>query len=144
MAFEEELKIFEDFVVNKGLRHSEQRRVVLMTFLQTEKHLTPDELYELVRRSIPTIGYATIYRTLRLLCESGLARELKLEDGSVRYEHLYGHEHHDHLICVRCGRFTEVLDPGIEKLQGELARREGFILQGHKLLMYGICRECRS
>jgi Fur family ferric uptake transcriptional regulator len=144
MAYEEEEKIFDDFVKKKGLKHSDQRRGILRTFLKTERHLTADELYGLVKRRNPAIGFATIYRTLKLLCECGLSRELKLENGSVRYEHLYGHEHHDHLICLKCGKFIEVVDPGIEKLQEKLAKTKGFILRGHKLLLYGTCRGCKS
>ncbi len=144
MHVTEEQKIFDDFVKRKGLKHSEQRREILRTFLKTEKHLTPEELYMLVKKKSPSIGFSTIYRTLKLLCECGLCRELKLEDGTVRYEHLYGHEHHDHLICVKCGKFVEVMNPEIERLQERLARKEGFVLQGHKLLMYGICRECNK
>lgn len=143
MAFRVEQQIFNDFVKGKGLKQSDQRQEILMTFLKTEKHLTADELYTLVKRKNPQIGFATIYRTLKLLCESGLCRELKLEDGSVRYEHLYGHDHHDHLICVKCGKFIEVVDSEIEKLQERLAAKEDFTLQGHKLLMYGICKECK-
>ncbi|MEF9475587.1 MAG: transcriptional repressor [Candidatus Mariimomonas ferrooxydans] len=144
MSSEEEEKIFDDFVKSKGLKHSDQRRGILMTFLKTERHVTADELYRLVRKKNPAIGFATIYRTLKLLCECGLSRELKLENDSVRYEHLYGHEHHDHLVCVKCGNFIEVMNLEIEKLQKKLAKKEGFILQGHKLLLYGICRECKS
>jgi len=144
MPFTEEQKIFDDFVKRRGLKHSEQRREILRTFLRTEKHLTAEELYRLVKKRIPSVGFSTIYRTLKLLCECGLCRELKLEDGTVRYEHLYGHEHHDHLICVKCGKFVEVVDPEIERLQEKLAKREGFILEGHKLLMYGRCGDCRG
>lgn len=144
MAFKAEQQIFNDFVRGKGLKQSDQRQEILMAFLKIEKHLTADELYRLVKKKNPKIGFATIYRTLKLLCESGLCRELKLEDGSVRYEHLYGHDHHDHLICVKCGKFIEVVDSEIEKLQERLAKKECFTLQGHKLLMYGICRECRD
>jgi Fur family ferric uptake transcriptional regulator len=144
MPFEEEQKIFDGFVKDKGLKHSGQRKDILLTFLKTEKHLSADELYALVKKKSPRIGIATVYRTLKLLCESGLSSELRLADGSVRYEHFYGHEHHDHLVCVKCGNFTEVLDPEIEKLQERLAKKEGFSLQGHKLLMYGICRKCKG
>lgn len=144
MHVTEEQKVFDDFVKSKGLKHSEQRREILRTFLKTEKHLTAEELYMRVKKKSPSIGFSTIYRTLKLLCECGLCRELKLEDGTVRYEHLYGHEHHDHLICVKCGKFVEVVDPEIERLQDRLARKKGFALQGHKLLMYGICRECNK
>ena len=144
MAFEKEEKIFNDFVKNKGLKQSEQRREILKVFLKTEKHLSADELYGLVKRRNATIGFATIYRTLKLLCECGFSRELKLKNSSVRYEHLYGHEHHDHLICLKCGKFIEVVDPGVKRLQKKLARTEGFSIQGHKLLIYGIRRKCKN
>ncbi|GAB4536044.1 MAG: transcriptional repressor [Thermodesulfovibrionia bacterium] len=144
MQFIEEQRIFDEFVRSKGLKQTEQRKEILRIFLKTEKHLTAEELYRLVKKKIPSIGFSTIYRTLKLLCECELCRELKLEDGTVRYEHLYGHEHHDHIICIRCGKFIEVVDPEIERLQERLAEREGFILKGHKLLMYGICKECKE
>lgn len=144
MQFIEEQRIFDEFVKGKGLKQTEQRREILRIFLKTEKHLTAEELYRMVKKKVHSVGFSTIYRTLKLLCECGLCRELKLEDGSVRYEHLYGHEHHDHIICIRCGRFVEVVDPEIERLQERLAKKEGFILKGHKLLMYGICKECKE
>ena len=144
MAFEEEQKIFDSFVKEKGLKHSEQRKDILLTFLKTEKHLTADELHALVKKKNPAVGIATVYRTLKLLCESGLSSELKFGEGAVRYEHFYGHEHHDHLVCVKCGNFTEVMDPEIEKLQERLAQKVDFSLQGHKLLMYGVCRKCKE
>ncbi len=144
MSHKKEREIFESHIRNKKLKYTEQRAQILETFLETERHLTAEELYVLVKKKYPPIGYATICRTAKLLCECGLCRELKLEDGVTRYEHLYGHEHHDHLICLKCGKFIEVVDPEIEKLQEKLARRERFTLQGHKLLAYGICRECKG
>ncbi|RJQ44825.1 MAG: transcriptional repressor [Nitrospiraceae bacterium] len=144
MAFEVEQKILDDFVKNKGLKHSSQRKDILMAFLRTEKHLTAEELYSLVRKKNPAIGIATVYRTLKLFCDCGLSRELRLGSEAVRYEHLYGHEHHDHLVCLTCGDFIEVVDPEIEHLQEKLARKEGFTLQGHKLIMYGICQGCKE
>ena len=126
MVFEEEHNIFNDYIRRKGLRHSGQRRDILNAFLKTEKHLTADELYRIVKRKNPSVGAATVYRTLKLLRESGLCRELKLDDGTTRYEHLYGHEHHDHLICTSCGSLVEVLDPEIEKSQEKLAKKTWF------------------
>ena len=93
MAIREEEKVFDDFIRAKGLKYSEQRRQVLRAFLRTEKHLTAEELHRLVKKRFPAIGIATVYRTLKLLRESGLCRELKLNDGTTRYEHLYDHEH---------------------------------------------------
>ncbi len=143
MAFKEEIKIFDTFVSNKGLKQSDQRRDVLITFLKTERHLTADELFRLVKKKNPSIGVATVYRALKLICDSGLGRELRLENDAVLYEHNYNHDHHDHLICTQCGIFIEVVDPEIERLQKKLAKQQGFIMQKHKLLIYGLCRKCR-
>jgi len=144
VAFREEQSIFETYVRDKGLKQSGQRKEILLTFLKTEKHLTADELHRLVKKRNPAIGTATVYRTLKLLIESGLCREFRLDDGTARYEHLYGHEHHDHLICTSCGALEEVLDPEIEKLQEKLARGLGFKISSHKLEIYGTCRKCRT
>ena len=76
-----EEKVLEDYITGKHLKHSEQRREILSIFLGTEKHLTADELYRMVKGKYPGTGYATVYRTLKLLCESGLCRELRYEDG---------------------------------------------------------------
>ena len=144
MQHKKELEIFGAHIRGKNLKHTEQRTQILKTFLETERHLTAEELYVLVRRKYPSIGYATIGRTIKLLCECGLCRELKIEDGVTRYEHLYGHEHHDHLICINCGSFKEVVSPEIEKLQGRLAKANNFVLKRHRLELYGICKGCRN
>ncbi len=144
MTFEKERKIFDEYISKNNLKHSEQRIKILEIFLRSERHLTADELYRLVKKVLPSVGYATIYRTLKHLTESGICRDIKLEDGITRYESLYGHEHHDHLICMKCGKFVEVMDPEIEKLQEKLAHSKGFIPVRHKLEMYGLCKECKN
>lgn len=144
MHFEKEQKVFDNYIRNKNLKHSKQRNQILEIFLKSESHLTADELYRIAKKKEPSIGYATIYRTIKLFNECGLCRELKLEDSTTRYEHLYGHEHHDHLVCLKCGKFVEVIDSEIEKLQDRLAKANGFILKKHSLEMYGICKKCRS
>jgi len=144
MPFEEERKIFEDYLKSKRLKQSSQRDHILDVFLKTERHLKADELYRLVKKNFPETGFSTIYRTLKLLRECGLCNELILDDGTVRFEHLYGHEHHDHLICTKCGKFVEIMEPQIEKLQLKLAKKEGFVLQNHRLLLYGKCGKCKK
>ena len=134
-----EKTIFEEFLVEKNLKHSNQREQILDVFLDVEKHLTAEELHKIVREKYPNIGYVTVYRTLKLLCEAGLCRELHFEDGTARYEHLYGHQHHDHLICTKCGQFIAVVDPEIERLQNKLFRTHGFIPGDHRMELYGIC-----
>lgn len=144
MAEKREQAVFEDYLLGRRLKHSQQRREILDIFLGLEKHLTADELYRVAKKKYPSLGYATVYRTLKLLCKSGLCREFKLEDGTTRYEHLYGHRHHDHMICIRCGRCIEIEDAGIENLQERLFKEHGFSPQGHRMELYGICGRCKG
>lgn len=144
MIGRKEKEIFEKYIRSKNLRQSEQRMQILDVFLRTEKHLTAEELYKLAQKKNPSIGAATVYRTLKLLRDCGLCRELRFDDGTTRYEHLYGHEHHDHMICTSCGAVIEVLDPEIERLQERLAGKHGFRINNHKLEMYGLCTKCKK
>ncbi|MFA5780300.1 MAG: transcriptional repressor [Elusimicrobiota bacterium] len=144
MTNDNEEKIFEDYLETQGLKHSRQRKGVLDVFLSIDKHLSVDELYRIAKKKNPSLGYATVYRTIKLLCECGLCRELRFEDGTSRYEHLYGHRHHDHLICTKCGRFVEVVDPEIERLQERMAKLHGFYPERHRMELYGICKRCKK
>uniref|UniRef100_I2PWS8 Ferric uptake regulation protein n=1 Tax=Desulfovibrio sp. U5L TaxID=596152 RepID=I2PWS8_9BACT len=136
--------IFSDFVARKKLKMTPQRRQILHVFLAEEGHVTSEELYQKVKRDSSSIGQATVYRTLKLLADSGLAKAVEFGDGAMRYEILYGQTHHDHLICEECGVNVEVVDPAIERLQEEVARRHGFALTGHKLYLYGLCPDCQK
>jgi len=137
-----EFQVFAEFIKTKNLRHMPQRDNVLDIFLSTEKHVSVDELYKLVKKHYPDIGYTTVYRAMRLLSESGLCQEINFGDGILRFEHKYGHEHHDHLICTRCGKFIEAAKPEIEEMQDALARKYRFTPTRHKLQIFGICSRC--
>jgi Fur family transcriptional regulator, ferric uptake regulator len=137
-----EFLIFDEFIRSKGLRHTPQREKIMGVFLATERHVSAEELYKLVRKEYRDIGYTTVYRTMKLLAESGIAGEIDFGDGTLRFEHKYGHEHHDHLICTKCGRFIEAVKPEIEKLQDTLAKKHGFLPTKHKLEIFGMCRRC--
>ncbi len=139
-----ETAVFEKFIVEKGLRHSKPREFIFRTFLNMEKHVTIDELWGEVKKRYPSVGYATVYRTMKLMNESGLCREIRFEDGTTRYEHLYGHDHHDHLICSQCGLLVEVVEEEIEQLQERLMRLHGFLPQSHRMNLYGICKDCQT
>lgn len=143
MGWEKEERILEEHLRDKNLKHSEQRKEILRIFLNIDKHLTANELYRIVQKKYPAIGFATIYRTLKLLCEVGLCRELKFEDGTTRFEHLYNHRHHDHLICTKCGKFVEIIESGIEELQEKIFKLYGFHPQRHRMELYGICKKCK-
>lgn len=138
------LDVFLDYVRDKGLRMTPQRKLILEVFLDAGGHLASEELYEAVKRQDPSVGQATVYRTLRLFSEAGLAHEINLGDGLTRYEPAHGEHHHDHLVCDKCGKTLEIVDDRIEALQEALAEREGFVLTGHKMLLFGVCRDCRA
>lgn len=139
---QKEFEVFGQFIKTKGLRQTIQREQVLKVFLSTERHVSVDELYQLVRKQYRNIGYTTVYRTMKLLSESGLCEEIDLGDGMLRFEHKYGHEHHDHLICLKCARFIEVTSPKIEEIQEQVAKKYSFTPTKHKLDIFGICKGC--
>ena len=127
-----------------GLRSTEQRRVVTETFFTSTGHLSIEDLLDQVRVEEPKIGYATVYRTLKLLKDCGLAFERHFGDGVSRYEVAWADEHHDHLICVECQNIIEFEDTAIEELQHQVASKHGFKLVRHKLELYGICPDCQA
>ena len=129
------------YMQRHGLRSTAQRRLVTDVFFQSEGHLSIEDLLEAVRAQDPKVGYATVYRTLKLLKQSGLAHERHFGDGVSRYEVLHEDEHHDHLICTECGDIVEFEDDRIEKLQELLVAEKGFVLQRHRHELYGVCRE---
>ncbi len=135
---------FEQFIAEKGLRHTWQRETVRDAFLETERHVSTQELFGIVRKKHKCIGHATVSRTLKLLAKAGICREVDFGDGMQRFEHKYGHEHHDHLICLKCGRFVEIYSKKLEKLQDELVKRRGYIQGYHKLDIFGLCGKCRK
>jgi Fur family transcriptional regulator, ferric uptake regulator len=137
------LKIFKDFIAEKGLKSTRQRDIILDCFLSSDRHLSIEELYLKLRSKHPGIGYATVYRTLKLFAESGIAREMQFGDGQTRYEHVEEGEHHDHLICTRCGTIMEFENETIEKIQADVAASHDFIIQKHRLELYGLCARCR-
>src|SRR6185436_10467660 len=133
----------EAYMARQGLRSTEQRRLIVDTFFASPEHVTLDQLLERVRVSDSRIGYATVYRTMKMLSEGGIAHERRFGDGFTRYE-LADDEthHHDHLICVECGGIEEFEEPAIEKLQEAVAVRHGFEVFYHKHELYGRCRTC--
>lgn len=135
----------QTYMEKKGLRSTSQRRLIVDTFLEGSSHITIDDLLAEVRAQDRGIGYATVYRTLKLLAECGVASERRFGDGLSRYELAdEASQHHDHLICVVCGRITEFEEPRIEELQDEVAARHGFVVASHKHELYGTCSSCRA
>jgi Fur family ferric uptake transcriptional regulator len=142
--FSKEREIFLEHIQKAGLRRTAQRDLIMDTFLRTEEHLTSEDLYRLVQKEDPSVGHTTVYRTLKLLTEAGLAREVRFGDNKTYYEHHYNHEHHDHMICTECGRVIEFFSPEIEARQDEMAGRFGFRPTHHSLRIWGVCAECET
>jgi len=131
------------YMAKKGLRSTSQRRLIVDTFFEAAAHMTIEDLLNEVRSHDKGIGYATVYRTLKLLAECGVASERKFGDGLSRYELADdASAHHDHLICTTCGKITEFEEPRIEALQDAVAARHGFEVRSHKHEMYGTCADC--
>jgi Fur family ferric uptake transcriptional regulator len=126
------------YVQERRLNTTAQREAIVEQFLRGRDHVSIDELLAKVRKRQPRVGYATVYRTLKLLVDAGLAVERQFGDGQARFE-VVG-DHHDHLICVSCGVILEFEDPEIERLQEKIALRlGGFRVLRHRHELYGQC-----
>ncbi len=142
MAHEVEHRTLASYLEEHSLKNTRQREAILDVFLQATGHVSSDDLFRRVRDEYPNIGYTTVYRTLKLLCDAGLAAERHFDDGITRYE--IAHEHHDHLVCTRCGKIIEFECPMIEETQDEVAARYGFRVLRHRHELYGHCADCRD
>lgn len=135
---------FFNYLAQQKLKFTSQRALIFDIFWNIKDHVSPEKLYGLVKEKDPSVGQATVYRTLKLLSDATIAREVDFGDGVSRYEPSFGQGHHDHLICKKCGKNVEVVDERIETLQEELAAKHGFTLSGHSMYLYGECGECRK
>jgi len=136
--------IIERFMAERRLKTTRQRHLILETFFQLEGHFSVEQLWAKVREHDPRVSVATVYRTMKLLAESNLAHAQNFGDGQTRYEPAVGREHHDHLICTRCGTIIEFENDRIEQMQDAVARKHGFRVSSHKMELYGLCRNCQK
>lgn len=143
-SFTKEKEIFFEHLKNAGFKKTSQREVILEVFLKTEGHLSAEDLYILVKEVDQTVGFTTVYRTLKLMAECGLAREEGMGDGRKRYEHHFNHPHHDHLICTECSNLIEFYSEVIEAKQDEIALSHNFKPTRHSLRIWGICSACQK
>lgn len=140
----DQIAIFNDCAQRKGLKSTNQRTLILKTFLGSSSHFSTEDLYLKLRKKHPKIGYATVHRALKLFAECGIAIELDFGDGQTRYEPLRLGQHHDHLVCTECGAIIEFTEPRIEALQDEVATQHGFKIERHRHELYGICLKCTA
>ena len=134
---------FRDFLRKKKLKFTPERRQILTVVFSLHGHFDVDSLYEVLRRQDRRISRATIYRTLPLLIKSGLVRETMRCQGRISYEHVFGHQHHDHLLCVKCGKVIEFHSDRLENLQNRICQKYKFKPLEHRLGIRGYCQKCR-
>jgi Fur family ferric uptake transcriptional regulator len=139
------MRRFEQALRERNLRSTSQRDDIARVFFAADRHLSIEELYTAVKKVNPRVGYATVYRTLKLLKECDLAAERHFDDGQARFEAVEGEaQPHDHIICERCGKIVEFASQELERLQERIGRFLGFVVSRHRMELYGICADCRS
>ena len=134
--------LFKARISEEGLKATRQREEILAIFLNSSGHRSLAQIYAQVAKTNPKIGYVTVYRTLKLLARLGLATQRRFADGETRYEPALDGSHHDHLICLDCGKIIEFEDRALEALQNGIARRHRFRISHHRMELYGRCEEC--
>ncbi|MDP8225885.1 MAG: Fur family transcriptional regulator [Candidatus Lernaella stagnicola] len=137
------VEVFRDYLRSKSMRCTSERDEIVRALATSKKHFRIEDLVKDLSARGMVASRATVYRTIPLLVQADLVRVAESTPGAeYTYEYVYGQEHHDHLFCVRCGRHIEFENDTIERLQEEVAGVNDFILVGHRLDLYGVCREC--
>ena len=136
-------QLFRSYLISKSLRFTPERRKILKEVMGIHGHFEVEDIFTRLRRKKANISRASIYRTMPLLLDSGIVRKTPCELMAARYEHILGHEHHDHMVCISCGRIIEFKKDKIEKLQEDAAKEHAFKILGHRLIISGLCKGCR-
>ena len=144
VGFEELLEEFKSLLKKNGEKFTIQREVILETLYNSDEHLTPEALHQLIQKKYPELktGIATVYRTLSRLEDSDIVTSLSFGAQGKKYE-LGAKDHHDHMICTECADITEFVDEAIEERQQKIAEAYGFKMIEHSMQIYGICKNCQ-
>ena len=135
--------LLKDGLKNEGLRYTAQRKIVWDEICKTDDHRDAEDIYFKIKTNGQKVSRATVYRTIDVLVKNNLVRKLELGDGRNRYENKLDSCHHDHIVCIQCGRIDEFMDENIEKLQDEIAEKYQFKIVRHIHQLFGLCRDCR-
>jgi Fur family ferric uptake transcriptional regulator len=134
---------YEDYLRSSSLKVTPQRRRIFERVFSTHEHFNAETLYVWLREEEgPPVSRATVYRTLDLLAKGGFIASLDTGRGELVYEHVLGHQHHDHMVCIECGGIEEFHDERIEELQKVAADKRGFVIKSHEHRLMGTCRNC--
>jgi Fur family ferric uptake transcriptional regulator len=145
ISYEKLLEKFKKLLKQNTLKFTKQRELILKFLYENDDHFTPEDLYMLLKKEHPdtNMGIATVYRTLTLLEEEGMASSISFGTQGKKYE-LGLKKHHDHLICTACGDITEFLDEIIEEQQEEIAKKFNFQMTNHTMKIVGLCKNCQE
>ena len=128
----------------RGLKYSKKRAAIIEHFIKADRHYTVEQLYNEIKTIVPNIGYSTIYRTLKLLVDCGMARTHHFGETDTRFELVHKEQHHDHLVCEKCGTIIEFTHDGIEKFQNAVAKKHNFLVKNRELQIFGVCKRCQQ
>lgn len=137
-----EIQKFREYIKEKGLRNTPERELIIEEIFSNHDHFDADSLFLRLRNKKKRVSKASVYRTIPLLIECGLIKEVFFEDGHLHYEHIYGHKHHCHLRCICCGSILEFADDEILHLQNEIGRKYDFAVTSHRFELLGYCSQC--
>lgn len=139
---QKEMEAYRAALARRGLSWTRQRLQLGELVFSTHGHFTVDDLTDLARKVGIRVGRVTVYRTLNLMVDAGLVEERPFERGRMRYEHTIGHSHHDHMVCVDCGKVIEFESPAVEREQKKAAARARFTILHHSHTLFGRCWGC--
>ena len=142
-SMEGALKIFREYLKKRCMRSTPEREAIVREIFASEKHFDVDELFMRLKRK-SGVSRASIYRTLPILLEACLITEVNLEDGHMHYESAYGRAHHCHIHCTECRKVVEFHDARLSAFEKEMAANHGFVSDGHKLEISGLCPDCQK
>ena len=133
---------FREYIKEKGLRNTPERETIIDEIFAIHDHFDVDELFLRLRNKKKRVSKASLYRTIPLLIDSGLIKEVYFEEGHLHYEHIYGRTHHCHLRCISCGRIIEFADDEIGAIQSRIGKKYDFAITAHRFELQGYCPQC--
>ena len=145
ISYADVLENFKKLLRENNLKYTAQRELILKIIYDNSGHFTPEDIYNLIKEKHPDVklGIATIYRTLTLLEDANIVSSISFGTQGKKYE--FGQkEHHDHLVCLRCGKIEEFFDSTIEKQQEAIAKKFDFMMTNHVMKIIGICKDCQN
>ncbi len=145
LTYKEVLDRFKKLLKSNNLKYTKQRELILEIIYNNQGHFTPEDIYNLIKKSYPDVrlGIATVYRTLSLLEDANIVTSISFGAKGKKYEFGLG-EHHDHLVCLVCGAIEEFIDETIERQQELIAQKHNFKMTNHIMKITGICKDCQA